>query len=137
MGSHIMPPLGAINPNHIPAALLTSRSGRARQFRPGVGADPRVRPVFHDLPPVEFDVDEPVWSSAEFPHPPPTPTAQPWAILTPPLTGLLRRCGQHELLLTLEGSHIIAHSTAMGTNQCHFDPWEKSNPAAYALKSVT
>ena len=69
MGSHIMPPLGAINPNHIPAALLTRRSGRARQLRPGVGADPRVRPVFHDLPPVEFDVDEPVWSSAEFPSP--------------------------------------------------------------------
>ena len=71
------------------------------------------------------------------PIPPPTPTALPWAILTPPHTGLLRTRGQHELLLTLEGSHIIAHSTAMGTNQCHFDPREKSNPAAYTLKSVT
>jgi len=40
-------------------------------------------------------------------------------------------------LLTPEGSHIIAHSDAMGTNQCHFDPREKSNQAAYTLKSVT
>ena len=39
--------------------------------------------------------------------------------------------------LTPEGSHIIAQSIAMGTNQCHFDPREKSNPAAYTLKSVT
>ncbi len=44
------------------------------------------------------------------------PTALPWAILTPPHTGLSWTLDQPEFLLTPQGSHIIAHSDAMGTN---------------------
>jgi len=41
----------------------------------------------------------------------------PWAILTPPRTGLFRNVwlmGAYAVLLTPEGSHRKAHSIAMG-----------------------
>ena len=48
------------------------------------------------------------------------PTAMPWAILTPPRPGLAGGIYQRGFL-TPEGSHIIAHSDAMGKSPQFLD----------------